>query len=459
MKRILMRGGMTPLDNFHPESIIQNNYTGANSGNLLYAYSVYRTLMTEDTIIDMDYYGVERNYTDEDILQINEKYDAYVCPLADAFRDAFENKLLKYADFFNKLTIPCFIIGLGLRAPYEPDIGAPRKFDHAAKQFLKAVLRKSSMVGLRGEITGEYLKYLGFKEGQDYTVIGCPSMYALGTHLSQRDISLSETSKIAFNLSSITPENIVRFAFNEMQTFKNHYLVEQNIDETKLLYYGKQYQPNKSASVLLPRKISHPLLQENRYRIFVNIPTWLEFLRDMNLSIGSKLHGNVAALLAGCPALFMPIDSRMRELVAYHKFPAIPYMEIQESDTIANLIEKIDMKSHLKCQRKNFEHFVEFLNCNRLDHIYKNDHERTDAPLDEKMKAIDYYCIESILECSNQEVVRRIGQLNESQMKTIKNLKNKLSKQSAILERPGVKFALGLLDKYPVLEKWIKKGD
>lgn len=239
--------------------------------------------------------------------------------------------------------------------------------------------------------------------------IGCPSMYSFGENLSQRSLHLSKTSKIAFNLSNITPENIVRFAFHEMQTYPDHHLIEQNWDELKLLYYGTQYIPNKDASILLPREISHPLIQGNRYHCFINIPTWLDFLRGIDLSIGSKLHGNVAAVLSGCPALFMPLDSRMRELVAYHDFPAIPHMQVKEEDQIEKLVQKVDMTSHLKKHKANFERFVGFLNKNSVPHIYLDDIGRKDAPLDEKIAQISYHKVESILHRSNQEVTKRIG--------------------------------------------------
>lgn len=457
MKKILMRGGMTPLDNMSPEYVIKNNSIGANSGNLLYAFGVYRTLMTEDTIIDMDYYGVERSYTDKDIDRINQEYDAYVCPLADAFRDAFTDKLKKYTHFFNRLTIPCYVIGVGLRAPYEPDITSPKIFDEAAKDFVKAALKKSSVIGLRGEITGEYLKHLGFREEIDYTPIGCPSVYARGGELYKNRLSLTKESKLSFNLSSITPENVMRFAFHEMERYPNHYLVEQNQDELRLLYYGTPYKPNKDASVLLPRKVSNRLLQEDRYHIFINIPTWLNFLSSMDLSIGSKLHGNVAAILAGIPVFFMPLDSRMRELVSYHNFPSVPYTQIKENDHIEELISKIDMDSHLKRHPENFSHFLDFLNRNNIEHIYKNDIKRKSAPLDKKMREISYQEVVSILQCSNQEVLERIGHLNKEQAKTIKKLKEQNRIQNEILSSPTIQFATQFLKNHPTLEKWLKE--
>lgn len=457
MKKYLMRGGVSPLDNFPPELVIARNSIGANSGNLLYAYGVYRTLLTEDTIIDVDYYGVERCYTDKDIDRINEEYDAYICPLADAFRDAFTEKLVKYANFFKKLKIPCYVIGVGLRAPYEPNVTDSHIFDDAAKQFVSAALDKSAIVGLRGEITGCYLKHLGFREGIDYTPIGCPSMYAKGKALDQRQINLSDESRIAFNLSSITPENIMQFAFCQMQSYKNHYLVEQNQDELKLLFYGSKYKPNKNASELLPRDVFNPLMQKDRYRIFINIPTWLNFLRTIDLSIGSKLHGNVAAVLSGCPAIFFPLDSRMRELVAYHAFPAITHDAVKPTDTIREIVEKIDLRSHIVQQGQNFQHFLYFLNKNQIDHIYKEDSDRQEAPLDELIAQRTYCQVESALYCKNDELIRRFEIKSQEQLKTISNLKKRVATQDAFIKQPVVQYAIEVINTHPHLKRWIEK--
>src|SRR5699024_5555224 len=70
---ILIRSGISPLDNFNAAYMINNNSIGGNVGNLIYAYTVYRTLMTEDTNIVPDYYSRNPKNADE----INEKYDAY----------------------------------------------------------------------------------------------------------------------------------------------------------------------------------------------------------------------------------------------------------------------------------------------------------------------------------------------------------------------------------------------
>ena len=251
MKKYLMRGGLNPLEIKSTEDIIFRNLIGANSGNLLYAYGVYRTLLTEDTVIDMDYYGVERSYTDKDIERINREYDAYICPLADAFRDAFTQKLFKYANFFNKLTIPFYVIGMGMRSPLDGTLADSYVYDDAARAFMKAATRNGNLVGLRGATTAKYLTRLGFEEGKHFMVIGCPSMYSCGRHLPIRPLStgtdgcLPAETRIAFNMSAITPDSVLKFLFSEIDRYPNHHVVEQNEAELRLLYFGLPYVSKK----------------------------------------------------------------------------------------------------------------------------------------------------------------------------------------------------------------------
>ena len=390
MKKYLMRGGMSPLDNMTVQSVLQNNSVGGNTGNLLYAYSVFRSLMDEETKIDVDYYGVERFFDEKDIDKINQEYDAYICPLADAFRDSFIPQMEKYTAFFKRLKIPCHIIGVGIRTPYEPDIKAPHKFDYAVKEFMKAVLDRTSVVGLRGEFTGEYLKKLGFREELDYTVIGCPSMYAKGRNLAVHTLDLTTSSKISFNMSNRTTHDVMSFMFRQMNAYHDHFVVAQNIRELRLLYDGTEYAPNPMSSPLLPQSSDHILFRENRYRSFYNIPTWLSFMEQMNLSVGSRLHGNVAALLAGCPALFILQDGRMRELATYHKLPSVPANAIRESDCLPDLLQRVDLSSHLKCITSNFERYVSFLNRNEISNNYRRDLDCTEIQLDKAMSAMEY---------------------------------------------------------------------
>ena len=166
--------------------------------------------------------------------------------------------------------------------------------------------------------------------------------------------------------------------------------------------------------------------------------------------MGSKLHGNVAGILSGCPTLFIPLDGRMRELVSYHNFPAVPYNCIKETDYLEDILGKVDLQSHLKRQGENFDRFINFLDKNGLDHIYKEDKTIGCAPIDELMNEKEYPVVESILTCSRDEAVRRFNVYNERNRKTISSLK----KENKMLKQALPNSLKGILKKY--LKKKLK---
>src|SRR5690625_710 len=146
LRNILIRSGISPLDTFDASHMIINNSIGGNVGNLVYAYSIYRTLMNEETNIIPDYYSTDASQKRAN--EINEKYDCYVIPLADAFRTNFIPILRKYTELIKKLEIPVFVVGVGLRAPFEPKLNEGFPFDNDVKAFVEAVLEKSSILGV-----------------------------------------------------------------------------------------------------------------------------------------------------------------------------------------------------------------------------------------------------------------------------------------------------------------------
>ncbi len=146
MKRYLIRSGIAPNEIKAPEEMILNNLIGGNIGNLIYAYSIYRNLTTENVEIVPDRYRINENDAD----YINKNYDAYIIPLADAFRDTFVASLKAYTKLFKKLNIPVIVIGAGVKAPIDKNVEDGFSFDKEVKDFVNAVLERSNIIGLRG---------------------------------------------------------------------------------------------------------------------------------------------------------------------------------------------------------------------------------------------------------------------------------------------------------------------
>lgn len=456
MKNILIRAGMSPLDLFDASYILKYNSIGGNVGNLVYQYSIFRTLWTEDVTITPDYYSQDANKADE----INEKYDCYIIPLADAFREPFIPALQRYTKLIKKLNIPVVVVGVGLRAPFEPKLNEGFPFDKAVKDFVSAVLEKSNIIGVRGQITADYLSRLGFKEGVDHTVIGCPSMYSFGRELNIRNTTITKESLISVNSSRMSPDNVLDFISRSMKEYPNHYFIPQWLRELKLTYTG--YPPIAKDSNNYPVKMSDPTYMDDRVRFFLNVPTWLDFLKQADLSFGARLHGNITATIAGTPSLLIPKDARMRELAEYHQLTHVWYNDIDENTKLEDIIEKSDFQSPTKVQGKNFDHFIDFLNKNNIDHLYKDTLNPTSIPLDKKVSSINLQApVNTIAGCDMKEIVDRWetyypieDEKVAKNAKKIKNLQSQLNEKNkkikhlkGTLNRKSVKFVLKFADK------------
>lgn len=118
--KMLVRAGTSPLMNLSPGQLIARNAFGGNLGNLAYQFGVYRTLTTKKTELLPDYYSIDRGrITSKDAEMINKKYSAYICPMANGFREGFVNHLIKYTEFIKNLEIPFIVAGIGVSTNIE----------------------------------------------------------------------------------------------------------------------------------------------------------------------------------------------------------------------------------------------------------------------------------------------------------------------------------------------------
>lgn len=402
MGTIYMRAGMSPLDQFDPAEVLLRNLIGTNVGNLIYAYGMFRILTTEQQNVIPSYY--QTNLVDAE--RISETCDCFVIPLADAFRANFMPELRAMTRLIKKLKIPCVVTGVGLRAPFEPGDSLRFAFDEDVKAFVRAVLDKSALIGVRGVITSAYLTRLGFREGRDHTVIGCPSMYTFGRNITIQEPQLTPESNIAFNASVLAPPAVQAFLHRTTEKFANHFFLPQKLQELRLLYTGQPYRINPDCGPY-PWQITDSVYREDRVRFFLHAPEWITFLKSMELSVGSRMHGNVAATLAGKPSILIPHDARMRELVEYHGMTHVMAKDIDEKTDIADLVSQLDFHQVSRQQGRNFDHFTTFLRQNGLRHIFESG-DTAPAPLDEQLKGETCStAVKSIRNCTLEEMAER----------------------------------------------------
>ena len=198
-KRYLMRLGKSPFEVFDGFDTLDRNTIGRNNGNLIFGMAAHKLFSTADTVVEANRYKINGSMA----AKVNDEYDGFILPLANAFRPGFEAELARTADFIEKLTIPFLMLSGGAQLPLDGDPSGLKKIEPTVRRFARAVLEKSSALTVRGELTAEYLKSLGFN---DVIVVGCPSMTMNGRgHKVDKPDVLKPGSPIAYNLQTNNP--------------------------------------------------------------------------------------------------------------------------------------------------------------------------------------------------------------------------------------------------------------
>jgi polysaccharide pyruvyl transferase WcaK-like protein len=129
---------------------------------------------------------------------------------------------------------------------------------------------------------------------------------------------------------------------------------------------GSRQRWEKTALSLLNDRGAAP----SRVRHFVHPPEWIAFLGTRAFSIGTRIHGNIAALLAGTPALVIAHDSRTLELARYHQIPHVLAGSLGPDSDIATLYEDVDVAPANTAFADRFAHYKTFLETNGLRHAF-----------------------------------------------------------------------------------------
>lgn len=392
MTKILMRAGMSPFDNYNGFEMITQNPIGNNLGNLVFPYSMFRTLMTPDTQIDTIL--TETFFTPKQIDYFNSEYDFLVLPFANALRENFKGNLKKLTFFINALKIPCIISGIGFQGNLNGSLNTSEKYDKVAYKFLKSILNKSAIIGVRGEITAKYLVKLGFREEIDFTVIGCPSLYLYGDSLPIANINeLTPDSHVSMNGKINLPDSFHRFFRESIKNFNNYHYVPQVLDEIRQMYVGIPHPKNKYKKTVsgFPISLSDEVYLKNHAISFTNVPTWLNYFKTKQFSFGSRIHGNIAGILGGVPSFIIVSDSRTLELAKFHNIPYITVNDLTENTNIFTLYNQTDFNTIHTGHKERFNHYIDFLNKNNLPHIYTESGTIVNSIFDQKIDSIHFH--------------------------------------------------------------------
>src|SRR5690606_5628291 len=84
-----------------------------------------------------------------------------------------------------------------------------------------------------------------------------------------------------------------------------------------------------------------------------------------------RFHGNVAALMAGTPAMLLAHDSRTRELAEYHQMPHLLMPSLHAPVSAHELYEQTDLTGFNAALSEGFNRYRDFLEKHRLKHKWQ----------------------------------------------------------------------------------------
>jgi hypothetical protein len=363
--RILLRAHKDPFRVARPTTVYRRNLIGDNVGNLLFSSASYKLLQTAGTEIEVG--GMKGGRAEAE--RINATADHVVIPLANAFRPSYQQTLDRISETIEALTVPVTVLGVGAQLRLDGKVERLDGVKASVQRFVRAVLDHAPSIGVRGEFTEGYLRGLGFR---DVDVIGCPSVFLKGPGLriEKRVPALTAESRISLNLSPYVP-GLVPIVERHMERYPNLRYAAQHRDALGMLL-DRDHRPaqTKTDQTRLPTHHAHPLVRDGRTSFFVDPEPWIRYLAGFDYSFGTRIHGNIAALLAGTPATVLAHDSRTLELVRFYDIPHRLMKQTGPDTDAAELYEEADFTAFNDRHQERFDRFAEFLGAHGLQHVY-----------------------------------------------------------------------------------------
>lgn len=409
MTRILLRGGKDPFETIpaHDRRSWQGGgFFATNTGNLLFADAVHRLLSVPGAEIDVDGNRTARtDHTDATAAAIEEHYDHLVLPLANALRVEWAPTLDRLSGLIERLSIPVTIVGMGAQFALDHlDAALPDHVVAAQQRFVRAVLERSPRIGVRGQVTADHLARLGFS-AEHVEVIGCPSLFLRTSAPRVRDERaagpLRTTDPVILTVGTTTRPEILPFIDRAADEYPNLVYVAQREYDLALLQWGRDA---VGLDPRLPANREHRLYREDRMRLFLDSRGWVEFASRHRFAVGTRLHGSIAAILGGTPALMVAHDSRTMEVAEYHDIPYRELGQVPPETPVGDLFDLTDYNAFHAGVDERWNRLTGFLAEAGLAHVGAEGNPEYDA----RLAAAPYQPAVTTMRATGDEGIRRI---------------------------------------------------
>lgn len=228
------------------------------------------------------------------------------------------------------------------------------------KYFIDKLAERCEL-GVRTCYDAEFLHDNGIK---NVRVIGCPSMF---WHMN-RNFTIDDSNKEVRRINANFTTDFANLGISQREAVETHWplllwfkwIYERKTSEIDLTLQKPPFaEINDIHAVLLSYAEVHDFYSAcGRY--YYGVSDWIEGLKENDFSMGSRFHGNIAAVLAGIPTLPVNVDLRMKGMNDYFKIPSIDIDEFDINKPIEYYREKADYTEFNKNYKKAYDNFCDY---------------------------------------------------------------------------------------------------
>lgn len=332
---------------------------GANSGNLMFQYAASQIIDAPQVHVSL----AETPYGDTAALR---GAAALVFPAANHLRLGADWTGL--ANYIGNLKLPVIVLGLGAQSPKlggESDTIAALKADPQVMRLVDVLREKAAFVSVRGPYSQTVCAALGLSGTE---VLGCPSALLnpdpqAGAAMERRlkavrdrlsadpaaPVRLAVTAAAPFEIRPDPPKrDLERRLFGWAMANEGLYVQQSGGVAAMQAADGHWYKLDRNArrsitAVMAPEADAVDVwaYMARNGRFYLSAPAWRDEMREMDLVIGTRLHGNMAALAAGTPGIIIAHDSRTGELGQTMHLPHLDFEAAMAAPDLATALRHV----------------------------------------------------------------------------------------------------------------------
>lgn len=333
---------------------------GANSGNLMFQYAASQII--DGPLIHLSM--AETPYSDSVALR---DAKVLVFPAANHLRLGADWTGL--ANFIAGQRLPVVVLGLGAQSPElggESETIAALKADAQVMRLVAVLREKAVFISVRGPYSQAVCEALGLPGTE---VLGCPSALlnpdpAVGQAMAARlaavrarlaadpaaPVRLAVTAAAPFEIRPDPPKrDLERRLFAWAMAADGLYVQQSGGVVAMQAADGRWYELDRNArrsitAVLAPEAdgVDVWAFVAKAGRFYLSAPVWRDEMRGMDLALGTRLHGNMAAIAAGTPGVIIAHDSRTGELGQTMHLPHLPFAAAMAAPNLAAAVDAVE---------------------------------------------------------------------------------------------------------------------